>query len=181
MVFGYIKTNVSIPVGIYVSMEMLLNTNYHSYIKVVEDGVAESITVNHDKGKWTFPFKNEGPMINKRCNAISAFVDAVAKDPEKDRIIFRGLTTLGTMEEAKDLYCYMLQKKVNAEFVDTPVANTARYFGIMERMPYQAQILALEEIEFSYKREMALNELSWCESTPTLICSQLDRKGKKRS
>ena len=181
MVFGYIKTNISIPTGLYVPMEMLLNANYNSYIKVVEDGSAEMITVDYDNEKRTFPFKSEGPMINKRCNAIKEFIDAVAKDSEKDRIIFRGLTTLGTMEEVKDLYCFMLQKKVNAEFVDTPVVNIARYFGIMDRLPFQAQVLALEEIEFSYEREIALNELSWCESTPSLVCSQIDRKGKKRS
>ena len=94
MVFGYIKTNISIPTGLYVPMEMLLNANYNSYIKVVEDGSAEMITVDYDNEKRTFPFKSEGPMINKRCNAIKEFIDAVAKDSEKDRIIFRGLTTL---------------------------------------------------------------------------------------
>ena len=69
------------------------------------------ISVNYDNEKQTFPYKGEGPMINKRCNAIKEFIDAVAKYSEKDRIIFRGLTTLGTMEEVKDLYCYMLQKQ----------------------------------------------------------------------
>lgn len=179
MIYGYIRAGISIPEGIRIPMETLLDANYRSYIKVLEDEVSKTITVYFENGKQTFPFRNEGPMMNDRCNAIKEFVDALQTNSVTEKIVFKGLSTLGTIAEAKELYWYMIQRRVNVEFIDTPIANTARYFGIIERLPYQTQILAFEELDFSYKREIALNELGWYEFTPTSYSSQLSRKQKK--
>ena len=181
MVFGYIRSSVSIPEGIHVPVETMLDVNYRPYVKVLEDDASETITVCYEKGKRTFPFEDEGPMLNRRNNAIRAVVDAVANDSEENKIVFRGLTTLGTINDVKELYLYMLERKVDVEFFATPLANTKRYSVIMEKVPYQAVLFALDELEFSYKRESFLNENGWCESTPSLIGSQMSRKGKKRS
>ena len=179
MIYGYIRAGISIPEGIRIPMETLLDANYRSYIKVLEDEVSKTITVYFENGKQTFPFRNEGPMMNDRCNAIKEFVDALQTNSVTEKIVFKGLSTLGTIAEAKELYWYMIQRRVNVEFIDTPIANTARYFGIIERLPYQTQILAFEELDFSYKREIALNELGWYEFTPSSYSSQLSRKQKK--
>lgn len=168
MVFGYIRSGVSVSVsdGVNVPMEKILDAKYRPYVKVLDDDAAGMITVCFETGKQSFPYDDNGPMISRRGNAIKAFLDAVAKKSEKDRIVFRGLTTLGTISEAKELYFYMLERKVNAEFFSTPVANIKRYFEIMEKLPYTAQVMALEGFEFSYERESFLMRNGWVDPLP---------------
>ena len=112
MIYGYIRAGISIPEGIRIPMETLLDANYRSYIKVLEDEVSKTITVYFENGKQTFPFRNEGPMMNDRCNAIKEFVDALQTNSVTEKIVFKGLSTLGTIAEAKELYWYMIQPKL---------------------------------------------------------------------
>ena len=57
MIYGYIRAGISIPEGIRIPMETLLDANYRSYIKVLEDEVSKTITVYFENGKQTFPFR----------------------------------------------------------------------------------------------------------------------------
>jgi len=178
-VFGFINTQVEIPKGIKLPIDTLMSISYPNYIRVIENCSEKKITVCWP-GNEKVIYCIKDSFESKHSQLFKRLIDEIAADSAENKIVFRSIRDLGNcLEESRALYIYMMKKRIKAEFLNNPEANTNRFLYVLENMPEAVMFAMADLFGDLYKKDCYFSQYGEYFDTEDTKYSQLDQNEKK--